>query len=93
MQSRTNTGNGHFRNHRTRTACQPCGQESNQLMTSEQAIELIGAAVDYSRQRSKLLNSMERTSEAEAIRREFEEWLNPSGECLPLMPCPRPEDC
>ena len=61
-------------------------------MTSEQAIELIGAAVDYSRQRSKLLNSMERTSEAEAIRREFEEWLNP-GECLPLMPCPRPEDC
>ena len=61
------------------------------LMTSEQAIELIGAAVDYSRQRSKLLNSMERTSEAEAIRREFEEWLNPSGDCLPLMPCPRPD--
>lgn len=65
--------------------------KSIHLMTSEQAIELIGAAVDYSRQRSKLLNSMERTSEAEAIRREFEEWLNPSGDCLPLMPCPRPD--
>ena len=58
-------------------------------MTSEQAIELIGAAVDYSRQRSKLLNSMERTSEAEAIRREFEEWLNPSGCLLYTSPSPR----
>lgn len=66
--------------------------ERSNGMTSEQAIELIGAAVDYSRQRSKLLNSMERTSEAEAVRREFDEWLNPSGDCLPLMPCPRPDE-
>lgn len=60
-------------------------------MTSEQAIELIGSAVDYSKQRSKLLASRERVSDAEAIRSEFEEWINPIGDCLPLMPCPRPE--
>lgn len=47
-------------------------------MTSEQAIALIGSAVDYSQQRSKLLASRERLSDAEAIRREFDEWLNPT---------------
>ena len=60
-------------------------------MTSEQAIELIGSAVDYSQQRSKLLVSKERVSDAEAIRSEFKEWIHPVGDCLPLMPCPRPE--
>jgi len=60
-------------------------------MTSEQAIALIGSAVDYSQQRSKLLASRERLSDAEAIRREFDEWLNPTGDSLPLMPCPRPQ--
>jgi len=60
-------------------------------MTSEQAIALIGSAVDYSQQRSKLLASKERVSDAEAIRSEFDEWLNPTGDSLPLMPCPRPE--
>jgi len=60
-------------------------------MTTEQAIELIGAAVDYSRHRSKLLNSGERQADAEAIKEEFEEWLNPRGDTLPLMPCPLPE--
>ena len=61
-------------------------------MTSEQAVALIDAAVDYSRQRCKLLSSMQRQSDANAIRREFDEWLNPTGDCLPLMPCPRPEE-
>ena len=55
-------------------------------MTSEQAIELIGSAVDYSQQRSKLLISKERVSDAEAIRSEFKEWIHPIGDCLPLMP-------
>ena len=60
-------------------------------MTSEQAIELIGSAVDYSQQRSKLLVSKERVSDAEAIQSEFKEWIHPIGDCLPLMPCPRPD--
>ena len=65
---------------------------SSHPMTQEQAIELIGAAVDYSRQRCRVLNSTERRGDADAVHSEFEEWLNPSGDCLPLMPCPLPED-
>ena len=61
-------------------------------MTSEQAIALIGAAVDYSRQRCKLLQTSDRRVDADAINREFEEWLNPQGDDLPLMPCPLPND-
>lgn len=65
---------------------------STSLMTREQAIALIGAAVDYSRQRCRVLHSTDRRVDAEAIHSEFQEWLNPSGDCLPLMPCPLPDD-
>jgi len=65
---------------------------SSHAMTSEQAIALIGAAVDYSRQRCKLLQTNDRRVDADAINREFEEWLNPKGDDLPLMPCPLPND-
>ncbi len=61
-------------------------------MTKDQAIALIGAAVDYSRQRCRVLHSTERRVDADAVRSEFEEWLNPSGDCLPMMPCPLPEE-
>ena len=61
-------------------------------MTREQAIALIGAAVDYSRQRCRVLHSRDRRFDADAVRREFEEWLNPQGDDLPLMPCPLPND-
>lgn len=60
-------------------------------MTTEQAIELIEGAVDYSRQRSRVLKSRDRLADAEAVHQEFEEWLHPKGETLPLMPCPFPE--
>ena len=60
-------------------------------MTTEQAIELIEGALDYSRQRTKLLGSWERQGDAEAIQQEFDEWLNPRGDALPLMPCPLPD--
>ena len=61
-------------------------------MTREQAIALIGDAVDYSRQRCRVLHSTDRRFDADAVRSEFEEWLNPSGDCLPLMPCPLPKE-
>ncbi|QNI53840.1 hypothetical protein SynBIOSE41_01323 [Synechococcus sp. BIOS-E4-1] len=61
-------------------------------MTREQAIALIGAAVDYSRQRCRVLHNSDRRFDADAVRREFEEWLNPSGDCLPVMACPLPQD-
>ena len=61
-------------------------------MTREQAIALIGAAVDYSRQRCRVLHSSDRRFDADAVRREFEEWLPPSGYCLPVMACPLPQD-
>lgn len=52
---------------------------------------LIEGALDYCKQRQKLLTNADRDGDAQAIDREFEEWLNPQGGILPLMPCPKPE--
>ncbi|MGC6482238.1 MAG: hypothetical protein ACON4T_01510 [Synechococcus sp.] len=52
---------------------------------------LIEGALDYCRQRQKVLTSRARDDDAQAIDHEFQEWLNPQGGILPLMPCPRPE--
>ena len=60
-------------------------------MTTDEAIALIEGAVDYCRQRQKLLNNDDRNADARAIDHEFEEWLNPRGGVLPLMPCPKRE--
>ena len=40
-------------------------------MTREQAIALIGEAVDYSRQRCRVLHSTDRRFDADAVRSEF----------------------
>ena len=61
-------------------------------MTSEEAMALIEAAIDYCKQRRKLLTNADRDGDALAIDHEFEEWLHPQGGVLPLMPCPRPEE-
>ena len=60
-------------------------------MTTEEAMALIEGAVDYCTHRSKLLIHAQRSADASAIDHEFEEWLNPRGGVLPLMPCPKPE--
>ena len=60
-------------------------------MTTEEAMALIEGAVDYCTHRSKVLSHAQRNADASAIDHEFEEWLNPRGGVLPLMPCPKPE--
>lgn len=60
-------------------------------MTTEEAMALIEGALDYCRQRQKLLTSDDRNADALAIDHEFKEWINPQGGILPLMPCPKPE--
>ena len=60
-------------------------------MTTEEAMALIEGALDYCKQRQKLLTNADRDGDAQAIDREFEEWLNPKGGILPLMTCPKPE--
>ena len=60
-------------------------------MTTEEAMALIEGALDYCRQRQKVLTSGDRDADALAIDHEFKEWLNPQGGILPLMPCPKPE--
>ena len=60
-------------------------------MTTEEAMALIEGALDYCKHRQKLLTNADRDGDAQAIDREFEEWLNPKGGILPLMPCPKPE--
>ena len=52
---------------------------------------LIEGALDYCRQRQKVLTSGDRDADALAIDHEFKEWLKPQGGILPLMPCPKPE--
>ena len=60
-------------------------------MTTEEAMALIEGALDYCRQRQKVLTNGDRDADALAIDHEFKEWLNPQGGILPLMPCPKPE--
>lgn len=60
-------------------------------MTTEDAMALIEGALDYCRQRQKVLTGSDRDADAQAIDHEFQEWLNPQGGILPLMPCPKPE--
>ena len=65
---------------------------SQQSMDREQVIALIGSSVDYSRQRCRVLRSRDCRFDADAVRGEFEEWLNPSRDCLPLMTRPLPRN-
>ena len=62
------------------------------MLSLQVVIATTGHLLDVRRQRCRILHSTNRRFDAEAAHSEFEEWLNPSGDSLPLMTCPRPSN-
>ena len=62
------------------------------MLSLRVAIVTTGHLLDVRRKRCRVLHSTNGRFEAESVHSEFEEWLNPSGDWLPLMTCPRPSN-
>ena len=62
------------------------------MLSLQVAIATTGHLLDVRRKRCRVLHSTNRRFETESVHSEFEEWLNPSGDWLPLMTCPHPSN-
>ena len=62
------------------------------MLSLQVAIATTGHLLDVGRKHYSLPHPGSRLFEAESVHSEFEEWLNPSGDWLPLMTCPHPSN-